>query len=205
MDIKASSADALFSRVQQRVLAILYGNPTRSFYANEIIRLANTGTGAVQRELSKLAGAGLLTVSRRGNQKHYQANPAAPVYDELRGLVLKTFGLVDVLRRALAPLAPKIKAAFVFGSMAKREDSATSDIDLMIVSDSLTYADLFTMLEDATTTLGRTVNPTVYTLGELEKRVADGNSFIIRVLDQPKFWVLGTEDELTTGQSERSG
>jgi DNA-binding transcriptional ArsR family regulator len=88
--------NALFSKVQQRVLGILYGNPDRSFYANEIISLADSGTGAVQRELGKLAEAGLATVRRQGNQKHYQANAASPVFNELRGLVLKTFGLVDV-------------------------------------------------------------------------------------------------------------
>ncbi|MGI8547806.1 MAG: transcriptional regulator, partial [Gemmatimonadaceae bacterium] len=130
-------ADALFTKVQQRVLGILLGNPERSFYANEIIRLACSGTGAVQRELTRLQTGGLVTVSRVGNQKHFQANPAAPVFDELRALVLKTSGLADVLRSALAPLASGIHAAFVYGSLAKREDTATSDVDLMVISDTL--------------------------------------------------------------------
>ena len=102
----ASLADALFPKVRQRVLAVLFGNPTRSFYANEVIALAGSGTGAVQRELAGLSQAGLLTVSRQGNQKHYQANADAPVFAELRGLVLKTSGVVDVLRTALRPLMP---------------------------------------------------------------------------------------------------
>lgn len=202
---QTSIADALFSRTQQRVLAILYGSPADSFYSNQIIRLAGIGTGAVQRELAKLTAAGLVSVTARGNQKHYQANRASPVYDELRALVLKTFGLRDVLRQALAPVIEQIKFAFVFGSVAKREDSAASDIDLMVISDSLSYAELFSTLEEATTTLQRPVSPTLYTSGELAKRIAGGNSFIIRVLEQPKLWILGTESDIETGKSERVG
>jgi predicted nucleotidyltransferase len=186
-------ADALFTKVQQRVLAVLFGNPGRSFYGNEVIALAGSGTGAVQRELARLEAAGLVTVTRVGKQKHYQANAAAPVFEELRGLVLKSSGLVDVLRAALAPLAPQIHAAFVYGSVAKGQDTAQSDIDLMVVSDSLSYADLFTVLEEATNRLGRTVNPTVYSQQELDQRVRADNAFVKRVLAQPNLWVLGEE------------
>lgn len=189
-------ADALFTKVQQRVLAVLFGNPSRSFYANEVIALAGSGTGAVQRELARLEMAGLVTVTRVGNQKHYQANTAAPVFEELRGLVLKTAGLVDVLRAALEPLTAQISAAFVYGSVAKRQDTAKSDIDLMVVSDSLSYADLFTVLEEATNRLGRTVNPTAYSRQELNKRVRADNAFVKRVLAQPKLWVIGEEHGL---------
>lgn len=189
-------ADALFTKVQQRVLAVLFGNPGRSFYANEIIALAASGTGAVQRELAHLEAAGLVTVTRVGKQKHYQANAAAPVFEELRGLVLKTSGLVDVLREGLAPLAAQISGAFVYGSVAKGQDTAKSDIDLMVVSDSLSYADLFAALEEATSRLGRPVNPTVYSRQELDKRVRAENAFIKRVLAQPKLWVIGEEHGL---------
>ncbi|MHB8666804.1 MAG: nucleotidyltransferase domain-containing protein [Burkholderiales bacterium] len=186
----------MFTKVQQRVLAVLYGNPGRSFYANEVIALAGSGTGAVQRELARLDAAGLVVVTRVGKQKHYQANEAGPVYQELRGLVLKTSGMVDVLRVALAPLAAQIHAAFVYGSVAKRQDSANSDIDLMVLSDSLSYADLFAALEEATNRLGRPVNPTVYTRKDLEKRIQAGNAFVKRVLEQPKLWVIGEEHGL---------
>lgn len=192
-------ADALFTKVQQRVLGILFGNPGRSFYANEIITLAGSGTGAVQRELVRLAGAGLVTVARVGNQKHYQANPAAPVFEELRGLVLKTSGLADVLCVALAPLAARISAAFVYGSVAKRQDTAASDIDLMVVSDSLSYAEIFAAMEEATTRLGRPVNPTVYSRQELARRIEQDNAFIQRVLAQPKLWLIGEENGLAAG------
>jgi predicted nucleotidyltransferase len=184
-------ADALFTKVQQRVLGLLFGNPGRSFYANELIELAGSGTGAVQRELARLESSGLATVTRMGNQKHYQANPGSPVYAELRGLVLKTSGLVDVLRAALQPLKSGIENAFVYGSVAKQQDTADSDIDLMVISDTLSYAELFGALEDAAAQLGRTVNPTVYSRRELDKRLRSDNAFIKRVWSQPRLPVIG--------------
>lgn len=189
-------ADALFPKGRQRVLAVLFGNPSRSFYANEVIALAQSGTGAVQRELAALSEAGLLTVTKQGNQKHYQANADAPVFAELCGLVLKTMGLADVLKVALAPLTPQIDLAFVYGSVAKQQDTAHSDIDVMIVSADLGYADVFGALEGAATTLGRKVNPTLYTPAELAKRIGLDNAFVTRVLQQPKIWLIGSEEQL---------
>jgi len=191
-----SLADALFPKGRQRVLAVLFGNPGRSFYANEVIALAQSGTGAVQRELAALSEAGLLTVTKQGNQKHYQANADAPVFAELRGLVLKTMGLADVLKVALAPLAPQIDLAFVYGSVAKQQDTAHSDIDVMIVSAGLGYGDVFGALEGATATLGRKVNPTLYTPSEIDKRISQDNAFVTRVLQQPKIWLIGNEEQL---------
>lgn len=190
-------ADALFSTVQQRVLAYLFGQPARSFFATELIKLAGGGSGAVQRELARLAESGLVTVTRVGTQKHYQANPKSPIFAELCSIVQKTVGLAEPLREALAPLAPQIATAFVYGSVAKRQDTATSDIDLMILSDTLSYADLFGALEAATSRLGRTVNPTVYSRKDLNKRIRDDNAFVKRVISQPKVWVIGGEDDLT--------
>jgi predicted nucleotidyltransferase len=190
-------ADALFAKVQQRVLGVLFGNPHRSFYANEVIGLARSGTGAVQRELARLEASGLVTVTRVGKQKHYQANAGSPVFEELRALVLKTSGLADVLRAALAPLSRSVRAAFVYGSVAKGQDTAASDIDLMVVSEHLTYADLFTALEGASARLGRKVAPTIYSSKELAKRLKQDNAFVTRVLAQPKLWLIGDERVLT--------
>ena len=189
-------ADALFPKVRQRVLAVLFGNPGRSFYANEVIALAQSGTGAVQRELAALLDAGLLLMTKRGNQKHFQANTAAPVFAELRGLVLKTMGLADVLRASLAPLEAQISAAFVYGSVARQQDTAQSDIDVLIVSSTLGYNDVFGALESATNQLGRKVNPALYTPADIAKRLAQDSSFITRVLQQPKIWLIGTEAQL---------
>ncbi len=193
---RTSLADALFSNTQQRVLAYLFGQPERSFFATELIGLAGGGSGAVQREVARLAESGLVTVKRVGTQKHYQANPKSPIYAELCGIAQKTVGLAEPLREALAPLAKRIKAAFVYGSIAKRSDTAASDIDLMVISDSLTYADFFAAMEKATTRLGRAVNPTVYSRRELAKRVKQDNAFVTRVLAQPKIWLIGREDDI---------
>ena len=194
--VRSSLADALFSRTQQRVLGLLFGQPRRTFFATEIIAKSGGGSGAVQRELARLAASGLVTVSAVGTQKHYQANPAAPIYAELCGIAQKTVGLAEPLREALAPLARKIKAAFVYGSVAKRQDTAASDVDLMLISDSLTYADIFAALEAVGVTLGRAVNPSVLTSKELARRIKQEDSFLRRVLAQPKIWVIGDEDAL---------
>jgi predicted nucleotidyltransferase len=191
-------ADALFAKVRQRVLGVLFGNPGRSFYANEVIALARSGTGAVQRELARLEAAGLVTAIRVGKQKHYQANRASPMFSELRGLVLKTSGLADVLREALAPVTDKVRIAFVYGSIAKGEDTAMSDVDLMVISDNLTYADVFGVLEDASAQLGRKVAPTIYSPKELARRMKQDSAFLTRVLEQPKLWLIGSERELPT-------
>jgi predicted nucleotidyltransferase len=190
----SSLADALFPKVRQRVLGVLFGNVGRSFYANEVIALAQSGTGAVQRELVALAESGLLTVTKVGNQRHYQANANSPLFAELRGLVLKTVGLADVLRTALAPLAGKIEAAFIYGSVAKQQDTAQSDIDVLIVSADLGYADVFGALETASTVLSRKINPTLYTPADLAKRIENDNAFVTKVLSQPKIWLIGDEE-----------
>lgn len=194
--LKTSVADALFPGLQQRVLGLLFGQPDRSFYGNELLRLTGTGRGALQRELEKLVAADLVTVTSIGNQKHYQANAASPIFAELRGIVLKSIGLADVLRTALKDVADRIRIAFVFGSMAKGTDTAASDIDLLVVADELSYTDLFEGLATAEQMLGRKVNPTLYTPAALAEKVRAENNFVLRVLSQPKIFLIGGEHEL---------
>jgi predicted nucleotidyltransferase len=189
-------ANSLFAGTRQRLLGLLFGQPSRSFYANELIERAGSGSGAVQRELANLTQSGLVNVRRVGNQKHFQANPASPIFGELCGIVQKTVGLADPLREALAPLADRIAAAFVYGSVAKRSDTAASDIDLMILSDELTYGDVFSALEAASSALGRTVNPTLLSRQDFARRRSEKESFLTRVLEQPKVWIMGGEDAL---------
>ena len=193
---RTSLADALFSTIQQRVLAYLFGQPERSFFATELIKLAGGGSGAVQRELARLADSGLVTVKRVGTQKHYQANPKSPIFAELCAIAQKTVGLAEPLREALAPLAKRIKAAFVFGSVAKRSDTAASDIDILVLSDTIDYADVFAALQSAEATLGRTVNPTVYTPANWRKKRKEGTAFVVKVAAQPKVFLIGTEEDL---------
>ena len=194
-----SIADALFTQTQQRVLSVLFGNTARSYYGSEIIGRAQIGSGAVQRELARLEASGLITSERIGNQRHYRANERSPVFEPLRDLVLRTTGLADVLREALAPFASKLVAAFVFGSIARREDTASSDVDLFVVSDNLTFADLFGALEDARRQLGREVNPIVHSRLEVATLRRKKNSFIARVMEQPKIWIYGDEDAFRAG------
>jgi predicted nucleotidyltransferase len=190
-------ADALFTKTQQRVLGVLFGQPERSFYANEIIGLVASGSGTVQRELARLEAAALITVRKQGNQKHFQANRDAPIFEELRGIVLKTFGVVDVLRSALQELLPTIEVAFIYGSVAKGSERAGSDIDLMVVGVVPSNGALLEALSPASAQLGRAINPTLYTPDEFAQRVRDGKSFIMRVLEQPKIFVKGTDDDVT--------
>ena len=141
-------ADALFTSTQQRVLALLFGQPNRSFFVTELMSLADSGRGAVQRELGRLAQSGLVTVTKLGNQKHYQANRDSPLFQELCSIIKKTVGLQEPVRAALEPLANKISLALIYGSTAKRSDTATSDIDLLLVSDELTLEDIRAPPED---------------------------------------------------------
>jgi predicted nucleotidyltransferase len=193
---KINISDALFSKVRQRVLGLLYGQPDSDFHTNEIIRLTDSGTGAVQRELKSLASAGLVIVKQVGNQKRYQANRDTPFFLELRSIVLKTFGLADVLKEALKPIAKQIRIAFIYGSIAKQEDTAKSDVDLMIIGTDLTYADIFELLEKAEAQLGRKINPTFYSISEWLRKNKDKNNFVAKVLQHPKIFLIGTEDEL---------
>ena len=189
-------AGALFSPVQLKVLGLLFGHAGRRFQSAELIRLAESGTGAVHRQLRRLEDAGWVTVTPVGNQKHYQANQACPAFDELRGLIVKTVGLVEPIRKALEPLSDRISAAFVYGSMAKGEAHAESDIDLLIVSATLGLADLYEVLQGAESALGRTVNPNIMTLEEWKKRRQVPDSFAERVASQPHLFVVGGENEL---------
>ena len=189
-------SDALFTKTQQRVLGLLYAKPTESFYTNEIVRWADMGRGTIRRELDRLVSSGLLVVTREGNQHHYQANPDNPIYNELVGIVRKTFGIADVIRAALMPVDEQIELAFVYGSIAKGQDTGSSDIDLMVVTESLAYADLMAVMAGAEQSLGRPVNPTIYAKGDVKKKLKDKNSFMTRVMEQPKMWVKGCDDDI---------
>jgi predicted nucleotidyltransferase len=193
---RTSLAGALFTPVQQRVLALLFGQPERSFQSSEIVRRVGSGTGATLRQLARLHAAGLVTVTRSGNQKHYRARTDSPVFAELRGLVLKTVGLVGPLQEALAKSTAAIRAAFVYGSVAKGRDTVDSDVDLMVISDVLRHADLFEALQQAEDRLGRPVRPTVLSSSEWRKKRAQQDSFVDRVASQPKLFVIGAEDDL---------
>ncbi len=189
-------ADVLFTPVQQRLLALLYGQPQRKYQSSELIRLVNSGTGAVHRALTRMTAAGLLSVESVGNQKHYQANAASPVFEELSGLVRKTVGLRIPLQAALEPLADRIAAAFVYGSVAKGAERAGSDIDLLVIADGLDYAQLYDALPQAEAALGRAINPTVMSTEEWRRKLASADSFAARIAAQSRLFILGNDNAL---------
>lgn len=188
-----SIAAALFTGTQQRVLGLLFGRAGQSFHTNEIVRLAQSGGGAVSRELKKLAAAGLVTVNRRGNQTLYQVNPDSPVFSELRALVVKTMGVADQLRQALSPFAEQITFAFIYGSVARGTEGADSDVDLLVVSDTLAYGELYGALTEVETVIGRKVSPTLYSRADWRKRLQDDNPFVAQLMAQPRIDLIGDE------------
>jgi len=189
-------ADALFTPVQQRVLGLLFGQPKRRFQSADLIRLVDSGTGATHRVVKRLAGSGLVLESVDGRQKYYQANPDSPVFHELVALVRKTVGLAAPLRDALMPLADRIRAAFIYGSIASGRDRADSDIDLMVIADDLDYPTLFEAVQLAEGQLGRSVDCRVMTPSEWQGKRARADSFVARLSEKPHVFVLGSEDDL---------
>jgi predicted nucleotidyltransferase len=202
----SSLADALFSTTRQRVLGLLFGQPKRSFYATEIIELANAGRGAVQRELARLERSGLVSTCHIGNQKHYQANPESPLFDELCSIARKTVGLPAQVQAALAPLAGRIQLALIYGSTAKGTDSPTSDVDLLIVADDLALAEVMAATSAVEKQVSRRINPTIYTSREFGDRQATRHPFLAGILEGAYQMVLGRlDDEQKSRKSGRVG
>jgi len=189
------SLDALLPRTRQGILAATLVQPRKAWYASELARRLGVPSSSLQRELQSLTEAGILQTHRQGRMAYYQANVDSPLFSDLRGLLLKTAGLADVLRDALKPLASKLRIAFVYGSIATGAEQDDSDIDLMLVG-SVSPMELALPLRKARELLGRTINPTVYTPAEFEKKRKAKDHFLTRVLDTPKLFVIGNQDEL---------
>jgi predicted nucleotidyltransferase len=191
-----SLSNALFSKVQQRVLALVFGHAQRSFYVSEIVRNVHSGVGAVERELSKLERSGLVSVERIGNQKHYRANQAAPIFEELRGLIEKTVGMAQPIKESFEPYADAIKSAFVYGSVAKGADTAHSDIDLMVIGDDLNYSDLYTAAQNVERKLRRKVDLLILSPEDWQRKTSDKGSVFSKISDSPKIFIVGSAKDL---------
>jgi predicted nucleotidyltransferase len=191
-----SIAGAIFSESQSRLFRWLFGQPERSFHLSELRRLTGLGSASLQRELGKLTDAGLVSSERVGNLRRFRANPDSPVFGELAALTRKTLALEPLLREALSPLVPRLRAAWVYGSVAKRADTAASDIDVMVIGDKLPLAEVLERLLPLETELGRKVNATCYSVAEYERRRAEPDSFVNRVLAKPIIPLIGEVDEL---------
>jgi predicted nucleotidyltransferase len=186
-----SLANALFAPAQSKIIEWIFGMPARAFHVNELMRLTGLGSASVQREIGRLFDASLVTDERIGNVRRVQANPSSPVFAELTSLVQKTLGVVPAIAEALLPFGDRIEFAAVYGSVAKRSEHAGSDVDVMIVSDALSFAEVMAALAAAQVRLSRVINPTIYTSAEFATRRAQPDSFVNRVLAQPYEVVAG--------------
>lgn len=187
---------ALFGATRQAVLRLLFGQTDRRFYQRQIIRSLCLGSGTVQRELEQLATCGILTREVEGRQTYFQANRDCPVFEELRGLVRKTFGVAQVLQDGLSAVGGRIRIAFIYGSVAAGREAVGSDVDVMVVGDRLSLDDVVGALEEAQRELGREVNPSVYRTEEFCRKLAQGQHFLASVVSGPKIFLIGSENEL---------
>lgn len=191
-----SQADALFtSRARVEVLRLLFLNAAQRFYLREVAARTGLPVRAVQREVARLTASGLVTCHAEGNRKYYQANREAPVFPEIQSLLLKTVGIGDLLRDRLRDASAEIDLAFVFGSYAKGEDTATSDLDLMIIGNIAGRA-ISTLLKPVKAGMRREINPVVYSESEFRHKAAEGNHFLLTVMREPKIFLIGGEDDL---------
>lgn len=188
-------AETLFSDYRRRVLALLLLRPDEHFHVREISRLTAVPAGSLHRELKLLADAGLLSRHAAGNQVRYQANRDCPIFNELAGIFRKTSGLADIIRSALLPLSGAVKAAFVFGSVAKGEERGTSDVDVCVIG-SASFTDVVMALADMRQQLGREINPVVMSYEQFITKLNAGEQFVSRIMSEPKLFLIGTEHDL---------
>ena len=196
-----SPLDALLPKTRQGILAAAFVQPERSWYVSELARRLGVPSSSLQRELHDLTAAGILKSHRQGRMVYYQANAESPLFSDLRGLMLKTAGLVDILANGLKPLRPRIRLAFVYGSIASGQERSDSDIDIMLIGD-ISPAELALPLRHARELLGREINPTVYSLAEFAQKRTAKDHFLTQVLTKPRLLVLGSENELDKSARE---
>jgi predicted nucleotidyltransferase len=187
--------EVLFGAYRRQILALLLLHPDESFYVREIARLTGVPAGSLHRELKLLGDAGLLQRSVSGNQVRYQVDRDNPIQEELAGIFRKTAGLADVLRDALAPLAGKIRLAFIFGSVAQGRERSNSDVDVLVVG-SASFAAVVGALSPAGERLRRAVNPVVMTRAAFESKRAGADRFVARIVREPKIILIGDAGEL---------
>ena len=185
----------LFGKTRRAVLSLLFTHPAESFYLRKIVRFTEVGIGPVQREMDKLARAGIVTRYRSGHQVYYQVNSKSPIFQELKSIIIKTCGVADILKSALIPLSKRIKVAFIYGSIAHGEETTSSDIDMMIIG-NVSMLELIKALSQAQKMFMRENNPSNFTLSEIKNRLKSNDSFIETVFESKKIFLVGDKDEL---------
>jgi uncharacterized protein len=184
----------LFGRTRAAVLAVLYGHADQSFYLRQLVRAIGAGHGALQRELQHLTDIGLILRRTQGNQVLYQANSQSAIFPEIKSLITKTVGIHDVIRSSLVSLGSEIQIAFVYGSVARQQERANSDVDLMVLGNA-PFGEVVSALGPAQRRLGREINPTVFAVDEFRSKLASRDHFLRSVMKEKKLFVLGTENE----------
>jgi predicted nucleotidyltransferase len=188
-------AEELFGQVRSAVLAMLFFHSDESYYLRQLVRMTGAGHGAVQRELAHLVKLDLIRSCRRGREVFYQVNKSSPTFPDIRGLILKTAGAVDVLRAELASLADRIDVAFIYGSLARGSEKAESDVDVLVIGD-VGFGEIVDALYHAQEQLHREVNPSVFTLPEIRQCMTEQHHFITSVLHEEKVFLIGGEHDL---------
>lgn len=193
--VSSAGVPSLFGKTRQALLSLLYSRADEAHLQESLIQLAALGRGTVQRELEFLARARIVRRTVRGRQVYFQANPESPIYAELRGLVVKTAGVADALRAALAPLAERIQAAFIYGSVAKGQERRASDVDVMVIGE-VSFAETSEALGGTQKSIGREVNPSVYAPADFRAKLAAKHHFLRSVLKGEKIFLIGDDREL---------
>jgi len=195
---------ALFGQARRAILALLYGHPDQSYYLRQLVRSAGLGLGAAQREVKRLSDAGIIRRTVSGHQVFFQANPDCPIFIELKSLMIKTTGVADVLRAALAPVATRIRLAFIYGSVASLTQRNGSDVDVIVVGEA-TFGETVSALGNAQEIVGREINPTVYSAAEFRSKLKAGHHFLTAVIGGEKVFLIGDEHELARLGAKRLG
>jgi predicted nucleotidyltransferase len=187
--------DTLFSKTKQNILSTVIINPDKWWYLSDLAKKINTSPSSLQRDLLNMTSTGILEKRQEGNRIYYKANKECPVFDELQGIIIKTVGIRDKLISALKPLSKKIKVAFIFGSIARREEMSKSDVDIMIIGDT-TISEVVKRLRPVEKIIDREINPTVYQINEFKNKLKDKSNFLMEVMEGEKVFIIGNENKL---------
>jgi len=185
---------ALFPGTKRKILALFFLNPDKEYYFSEVVRSTGTRQGVIQRELKTLTEAEILTSERRGRQKFYAVNRRHRIFQDLRNIIFKTYGVIGKIQDALEPVGEQIKVAFIYGSFARGEEVSGSDVDLFVVG-NIRLDEFISSLSSVEEAIGREINPTLFSVAEFRKMWSQTNHFIRSMANTEKEFVIGSEDE----------
>jgi predicted nucleotidyltransferase len=199
--MRKSVIDAIISTTKQKILSAMILKPDKWWYLSDLAKEIKTSPSSLQRDLLKLTDADVLRKRQEGNRTYYQANTNCPIFYELQGILIKTVGICDKLSSALQPLLHQIHTAFIYGSIARKEEVSTSDVDIMIIGEAK-FADIVKRLKPVERIIDREINPTVYQINEFMKGLSE-SSFLMEVMEGEKVFVIGNDKKLAEISQER--